>query len=150
YVRRITSSWDEATVTWNTQPTTTTQNQIMLPPSTSNTQDYTNIDVTTLVQDMINNPAQSFGFLLQLVTEAYYRSVMFASSDHSNPALHPLLQICFDYPTGVVENEYSSGSFNIYPNPVNDKLEIRNPKSEIRKIEIYNNIGERIFSQQLI
>src|SRR5262249_35786347 len=54
-LQRITSTWDEMTVTWNTQPTTTTQNQVTLPPSTSATQDYTNIDVTALVQDMVNN-----------------------------------------------------------------------------------------------
>jgi hypothetical protein len=35
YVQRIASAWDESTVTWNTQPTTSTINQITIPESGS-------------------------------------------------------------------------------------------------------------------
>ena len=54
WLERITSAWDEATVTWNTQPTTTTQNHVSLAASTSATENYTDIDVKNLLQD-INN-----------------------------------------------------------------------------------------------
>ncbi len=148
-LQRITSTWDESTVTWNTQPTITNQNEVNLPASTSSTQDYLNINVTALVQDMVNNPAQSFGFMLRLVNETYYRSLMFASSDHSNLALHPLLMICFDYPTGISENQSSVERLDIYPNPATTQIEIPNITSEIQNIDIYNAIGEKVFGQQL-
>src|SRR5258706_719913 len=148
-LQRITSTWDESTVTWNTQPTITNQNEVNLPASTSSTQDYLNINVTALVQDMLNNPAQSFGFMLRLVNETYYRSLMFASSDHSNLALHPLLMICFDYPTGISENQSSVERLDIYPNPATTQIEIPNITSEIQNIDIYNAIGEKVFGQQL-
>lgn len=95
WVRRITSPWDEQVVTWNTQPTATTVNQIVLPQSTSPTQNYLNIDVTALVEDMVLNPSTSFGFLMQLQTEQYYRKLNFCSSDYTNPAYHPKLEITY-------------------------------------------------------
>src|SRR5688572_658653 len=95
WLQRITSPWAESTVTWDTQPTTTVQNQVVLPASTSNNQDYPNIDVTALVQDMVNNPSQSFGFMLRLQSELFYRSLLFASSDHLNSALRPKLEISY-------------------------------------------------------
>ena len=81
WVQRITSSWDELTVTWNTPPSVDVINQVALPASTSSTQDYLDIDVSTLVQDMVDNPSTSFGFMLRLQDETYYRRMNFASSD---------------------------------------------------------------------
>lgn len=95
WIRRIISPWDEHIVTWNSQPSTTTINQIIIPSSTSPTQNYLNLDVTTLVQDILSNPSSSFGFLFQLQTEQYYRKLNFCSSDYSNPALRPKLEITY-------------------------------------------------------
>ncbi len=94
-LQRVTSSWDEMTVTWNTQPTTTTGNEVTLAQSISNTQDYPDIDVTALVQDMVNNPSTSFGFMIRLITESYYRSLLFASSDNADSTNWPKLEICY-------------------------------------------------------
>ncbi len=124
WLQRITSPWLENTVTWDTQPTTTTINEVALPASTSNTQDYPNIDVTALVQDMLNNPSQSFGFMLRLQTEQYYCTMMFASSDHIDASLHPRLDICYTTPTGITENTGSSEQFIVAPNPVHHTFEI--------------------------
>jgi len=62
YLRRITSNWNANTATWNNAPSYTTSNQVTLAQSTSASQDYLDIDVAALVQDMIDNPTQSFGF----------------------------------------------------------------------------------------
>ncbi|HKR05912.1 MAG TPA: DNRLRE domain-containing protein [Bacteroidia bacterium] len=107
YLNKVTGPWNEYTVTWNTMPGVSTVNQVYFPASTSATQDYTNMDVTTLVQDMVTNPATNYGFMLQLVTEQYYRKLIFASSDHADPAKHPLLEICYTVPVGImpVQNE---------------------------------------------
>ena len=95
-IQRITTSWDENTVTWNNQPNTTTQNQVFLPASASSIQHYLNIDVTKLAQDIVANPTNSYGFMLKLVNEQYYRKMVFASSDNPNSALHPTLKVCFN------------------------------------------------------
>lgn len=95
FIQRITSEWQENTVTWNNRPTTTSLNQVTLCGSVSETQHYENIEVTQLVQDMIDYPSRSFGFLIRLQNETHYRNMNFASSDHPNPALHPMLVITY-------------------------------------------------------
>jgi hypothetical protein len=95
YLRRITEPWQEATVTWNTQPAATSQNQVYLPQSTDPFQDYPEIDVTQLVQDMVLDPENSHGFMLRLITEETYRSLVFASSDHVDPEQWPELEIIY-------------------------------------------------------
>ncbi|HEX3048224.1 MAG TPA: DNRLRE domain-containing protein [Bacillota bacterium] len=98
WLQRITSSWAEDTVTWNNQPTTTTQNQVTLPASTSPTQNYPDIDVTDMVLDMIADPSAGYGMMIRLQTEAYYRNMSFCSSDHTNSALRPKLVVTFTTP----------------------------------------------------
>ncbi|GEO07384.1 hypothetical protein AAE02nite_50480 [Adhaeribacter aerolatus] len=95
-LQRITSAWVENSVTWNNQPATTTVNQVVLHASTSNVQNYINVDVTRLIQDMINQPQNNFGFMLRLETEELYRCLLFASSDNMNSALHPKLEIVYN------------------------------------------------------
>ncbi|MBS4063867.1 MAG: DNRLRE domain-containing protein, partial [Chitinophagaceae bacterium] len=65
YLQRITADWSPSTVTWNNQPATTTSNQVTLATSTSTTQNYTNIDVTSLILDMRTNG--NYGFLLKAI-----------------------------------------------------------------------------------
>lgn len=92
-LQRVTSNWDEETVTWHSQPTTTEVNQLILPLSSSPEQDYIDIDVTKLVQDMSANPESSFGFMLKLKTEEKYRALNFCSKDHADPLKHPKLVV---------------------------------------------------------
>ncbi|MCB0395308.1 MAG: DNRLRE domain-containing protein [Flavobacteriales bacterium] len=39
-LQRVTQNWQDNTVSWNSQPTTTSQNEVTLPVSTSSVQDY--------------------------------------------------------------------------------------------------------------
>ncbi|MEI2678009.1 MAG: DNRLRE domain-containing protein [Burkholderiaceae bacterium] len=103
YLERITQSWGENTVTWNNQPTSTAVNHVTLGQSTSATQNYLNINVTNLVQDMVNSSSTSFGFKLKLVTEAVTNSLLFASKDNSNTSLTPKLVVT--YSTGCVKTD---------------------------------------------
>lgn len=109
WLNRITSPWVENTVTWNTAPTFTTVNQVALPQSTGPNQDYLNIPVTTLVQDMVNNPGTSFGFMAQMQTEQTFRRLNFCSSDHLIPARHPKLVITYTSPSTSVVNPVNLG-----------------------------------------
>ena len=100
YVQRVTSAWDESTVTWNNQPSTTTINQVTLPGSNGVQWNYHVIDlnITTLLQDIINlPPAQRYGFCVRLQSEVYYRSMLFTSSENTDAARHPKLRIGLNY-----------------------------------------------------
>ncbi|MDR0604742.1 MAG: DNRLRE domain-containing protein, partial [Bacteroidales bacterium] len=97
-IQKVTSSWDEQTVTWNTQPTTTTTNQIIIPASTSQwsynfTDNSTNL--VAMVQNWVSNPATNFGFMTRVEIEARYRCMVFASSDHPVDSLHPELTVTY-------------------------------------------------------
>lgn len=101
YLQRVTAAWVESTVTWNNQPPTTSSGQVTLSSSVSSTQDYVDINVTALVQDMVSNPATNFGFMLRLQTETIYKKLILASSDHITPALRPKLVVTYITPLPV-------------------------------------------------
>ena len=93
-IERITSNWNENSVTWNTQPSTIALNQTVIPHSIATSQNYI-IDVTNLVQDMINDTLNSFGFFIKLINENYYRRMIFASKDNAYREIHPKLQVIY-------------------------------------------------------
>ncbi|MDA3816648.1 MAG: DNRLRE domain-containing protein, partial [Prolixibacteraceae bacterium] len=142
---RITSPWEENTVTWNNQPSVTTQNQVILPESNSSNQDYLYIDVTNLVMDMLDDPDNSHGFLLKLVIEEHYRSLIFASSDNDNPALHPKLEIYYSTSSTSSSSEKNSNiNWRIYPNPANNyiTIDLNNVDEDLINIDIVNPAGQ--------
>lgn len=94
WLERITQPWNEMTVTWNTQPATTALNRVNVAAPTVMTQDYS-FNVTAMVMDMMNDPANSHGFMLRQQTESYYRSLLFSTSDGNNSALFPKLTITY-------------------------------------------------------
>ncbi len=94
-LQRVTSNWDEIEVNWENCPSTTNINQVVLIESIKPDEHYLDIDVTALVQDMVTNPSTSYGFMFRLVTEEFYRRMLFASSDHYDGNLHPKLEIVY-------------------------------------------------------
>jgi hypothetical protein len=141
-LRRIVTPWGEHSVTWNTQPFTTLTNEVILPQSTSPTQNYLNIDVTNMVQDMIDYPSSSYGFQLRPVVEETYKRLIFASSDHPNKDLHPKLEITFPSVSAIAES--IADRISIYPNPVKDKLTIHSDRLTVTSIEISNALGQNV------
>ena len=146
WLERVTSPWNEFTVTWNTQPSTTIVNRVAVPASISPTEDYLDMDVSQLVIDMHNNPSSSFGFMLKLNTEQQYRCLNFCSGNHANTSKHPKLKVCYHISTAIEDNDAETAL--VYPNPAATTIEIRNSRLEIRSVEIYNCIGEKIYSLQ--
>jgi len=92
YVERITGNWNPAAFTWNNQPVSTALNRVIVPQSGSAFENST-IDVTSILQDMQANA--NYGFAFRLQNEAYYNIRQYASSFHSNAALHPKLVITY-------------------------------------------------------
>jgi MoxR-like ATPase len=93
YIQRIISPWQENTITWNTQPQATTINQVSVPTTTCGNQNLTKINVTNLVQDLIKDRQNSFGFLLKLQNETPYKILLLASNQHQNIDLRPQLEV---------------------------------------------------------
>lgn len=125
-LERVVTPWSENGVTWATQPNTVNQNSVILPSSTSSFQNYTNINVTNLVADILNNPLSSYGFLLRLQNEVGYTSMTFASSDYSNASLTPTLEVCYSLSTSLNSNSsFSDFDLVVSPNPIrNEELKI--------------------------
>lgn len=113
---RVITPWEENLVTWNTQPSYTMTNHVTIPESTLPFEDVLDIDVTDLVQDMINDPANSFGFELFLETEEYYRRRVFATSDNPDSTRHPKLVVCYTLPVEIDQATFTTN--RVYPNPI--------------------------------
>ncbi len=145
WLQRVTSPWNEQTVTWNTQPTASNSNQVSVHASNFATEDYLDINVKPLVQDIINS--DNYGFLLKLNTEQHYRRLNFASSDHPTIAKHPAMKICYSVPSGIVEDQTPyEHRVSLYPNPANDRLFIQTNGLEVEQINIYNTTGSLAMS----
>lgn len=97
YLEKITSAWNEFSVTWNTQPSTTTADRVWVGPSVSTTENR-QINITNIVQGWVNNPQSNFGLKMFLENEVHYRSRNYASKNHMNTALHPKLVITYTEP----------------------------------------------------
>ena len=144
-IQRIIENWDEHGVTWNTQPNSTSVNQVISCESTDIYQDFV-FDVTDLVRDMYNNPLNSFGFLLKPLHEDYYRKMNFCSSDHPDRKKHPKLIITYDSISNVEINSQKLRPFKIFPNPIVDNIKITSSNNQLFNIAMFNLLGEEIYS----
>lgn len=149
YIRKVTSPWNQQSVTWETQPDFSTVNQVLLPESTSPTQDYTDIDVTAMISDMVNNPSENYGFVIMNRFENIYRSMNFASSDCFDVTKRPLLVITYN--TVGIENVSSEipeklGLAQNYPNPFNPVTSIAFdlPVSGFTTVKIFDELGREV------
>ncbi|MBP1645112.1 MAG: hypothetical protein H6Q16_687 [Bacteroidetes bacterium] len=102
FLQRVVAAWDEDSVTWNTQPTTSTSTtQIIIPNSEGQYNwNYTienSDELKAMVQDMVSNPSTNHGFMLKLLSESTYRRMVFASSDNLDPTRWPELQVTYSY-----------------------------------------------------
>jgi Secretion system C-terminal sorting domain len=151
WIQRITSPWDETSVTWNTQPTTTTINQLALPSTTSPYQDFPNLDVTILVQDALADSSIAIGFMIRLQNETTYRRLGFASGDYYNAEKHPMLEIHYTTPEPKDTLQDEDLFFQLLPNPTEDWLILKtNADTTFQfRVEIIDVLGrilmDRIF-----
>ncbi|MEP6737682.1 MAG: DNRLRE domain-containing protein, partial [Chryseolinea sp.] len=94
FLSKVTQNWTPSTVTWNTQPTTTPTGRVWTAASSSATGNI-QVDITALIQDMVNNPSANFGLQMALENEVNFASRNYASSDHPNTAIRPKLVITY-------------------------------------------------------
>ncbi len=137
YLSRVTSPWNEMSVTWNTTPTTTITDQVIIPQSTNTAQDYPSIDVTAFAQFWAQNPSQNYGMMIEMIFSSAYNSLLFCSSDNANVAKRPKLQVCFSTPTSIVEVNSSIDAI-LFPNPATNQLTINLGGLQAESVSIYN------------
>ena len=118
-ILQIIEPWDQETVTWNSQPASTTDGGVFMPRSDYPQQDYQGIDVSQSMAAAMQESHGNYGFVFQLQSETIYKSLNFASSDHFNDSLHPVLRV-----TMLVEEVSTSthevnllGDVGLSPNP---------------------------------
>ena len=88
---RVTSPWQEHSVTWNNQPSFDISDAVLLDSCNIKT-DYV-IDVTEHVRSMIQNPSENYGWILKMQEESYYRRMILGNSDNEDPSIWPKLVI---------------------------------------------------------
>ena len=143
YLRKITSNWSENSVCWNNQPSYSNTNEVVLQQSISPLEDYVDIDVSSIFQDIVNNPASNYGMMFMLDVEQEFRSMIFASQDHLDSLLWPELTICYKFATGTNSQQVNNTDLFIYPNPSHNEIYLNttNGNQEIMKIEVISNQG---------
>jgi hypothetical protein len=93
YIRRIINNWDGLTTTWQTQPATTTTDQILVPHTGQPFLDLTDLDVKAMVDAMRING--SYGFMISLQNETAYTIRQFCSPFYPDATKHPKLVIVY-------------------------------------------------------
>lgn len=144
-VQRVTGPWSESTVTWNNQPSTTSANEVSIPQSITGTDDYLNLDVTAMVQVMIEHPDSSFGFMVKAINETPYARMLFASGDNPDVTKHPKLEICYSQKTGIDDPE-ALHILPPFPNPAANIIFLQGDLSAVTGFQIVNSIGEVVLS----
>ena len=94
FLQKVTTAWSPTTVTWDTQPASTTVNRVYVAASASATENIT-VSLTSVIQDMVLNPSTNFGMMMMLENEVYFSSRNYASSDHANTAIRPKIVITY-------------------------------------------------------
>lgn len=94
-IELISQDWDESTVTWNNQPSTISEGAKTIPADANGKIDKPDIDITELVQLMINNPNSNYGIKISQLIESRYRSSFFASTENEIVNKRPMLTIIF-------------------------------------------------------
>jgi hypothetical protein len=146
FIQRITEPWSEQTATWNNQPASTSQNEVHFGPISG--YDNAVIDVTALVQDMLAEPDQNFGFKMQLEQENIYKAVLFASKDHPDISLHPELIVTYQQTSNTQEN-LASGKVLVYPNPSAGNIQVRSMDGKpIQSVRVFNALGQQVQNLQ--
>jgi len=96
-LQQVVEPWEENSVTWNKVPKTIEMNQVFISPFIRNV-NFIDIDVTSIfVQPKNTDPAvyPNHGMLFKLVPENKWKGFRFASSDHANAALRPMLTVFY-------------------------------------------------------
>jgi len=94
-VYRVTESWNENDVTWNSRPALGEEYDC----KTINSAGWWVFDITDLVQGWVNGSYENYGLALSSDSST---ELQFYSKDYSDPSYHPVLEITYQEPTQTV------------------------------------------------
>lgn len=94
FIQRVTSNWSMGSG-WFSQPTSSTQDMVVIPHTNLPQLDLIGIDVTPMVTAMYTGP--NYGFLFRLVYENENTSRLFCGVRHADASKHPRLKVVFKY-----------------------------------------------------
>lgn len=95
---RTAATWYENNIWWNNSPTFEPGLTAAIPVTTTQWNGSVSIDVTNLVQEIINGGGVNNGFYLKLNTEVHYRSQVYATSEYPDSDLRPKLIVEYKVP----------------------------------------------------
>jgi len=95
YVDRVTSSWDQSTLTYLNRPKNSPDHSVTLAASTSQWNYNAVVDVTPYVSYFVSKPSENYGFYIHLITQDQYRSIVFGSSEQSDKSFRPKLVVTY-------------------------------------------------------
>jgi hypothetical protein len=104
---RITSDWDENTVTWNNFGGYDATN---IGSFTADAAGYHSIDITTLVQDWVDGTYPNYGIIL---TQGTSPLTVYSSSEWADIAQHPRLVINYTTSEGTTEITVQRGVYGM-------------------------------------
>jgi hypothetical protein len=137
---KVKQSWSPSTVNFTNQPMVDTSYSVLIPPPSTNNQNYIGIDITSIVSNIVSNPLSGFGLMLKLVKETGIKSLNFCSSDYPLTSLRPLINICYLTSTGQQETINIPVSVKIYPNPAANEITI-DEFTNVKSYTVTNSIG---------
>jgi len=100
YICRVTTQWNTNIFNWNTQPLYTLTNAAELDQSISVIQDYTHIDATDLIKDILLGTNNGFAFVLQQEMSKYNSQIFHASNGVESPTT-PKLKVYYRFANSV-------------------------------------------------
>lgn len=93
FIERINGPWINPGVDWFSQPSTSSQQRIIIPHTPEPFSDLIKMDVTGMVRDMAKEG--NYGFMIRLQQERAYTIRNFCSSRHADTARRPRLVITY-------------------------------------------------------
>lgn len=146
-VSPITKPWNQATLTWNNQPSVSTEQQMVLPASTDDKSDYLGADITELIRT-IHASTSYYGFSLGMEERTAESVNLIASGDHPIVDYHPMLKVCWEKTTSTNSRQATSEhQLDLFPNPSNGRftLDLRNVPAGQVSYQIADPAGRIMF-----
>ena len=110
-LQKVFTPWTLPNVNYYTKLSVDTATQVILPESTSPTENYV-ADITAYAQSWVNSPATNNGLLFRMQTESDpYNSMIFESGLASDSSKRPRLEICYSIPPVSADTSHQTITF---------------------------------------
>ena len=142
--------WVQDSITWNYQPTISSTDTIITGVTNTPTDSKPHIDLTKFVRYWVSNPNQNFGMAMMLADEqgtglGNYQS--YASCYDGDTMLRPKLIVHWNLCATSINNvEDTALAYDVFPNPANNILNIRNTENTAVDVVVFDITGRRVMA----